>query len=57
MAPAFDASLAYGNAVAKDPMARQALTRSIAALGDRQRTAIVLRYYGERSTREIDESR
>jgi RNA polymerase sigma-70 factor (ECF subfamily) len=36
-----------------DPMAGQALSRSLAALADRQRLAIVLRYYGERSTREI----
>jgi len=36
-----------------DAMAGRALTRSLAALGPRQRLAIVLRYYGERSTREI----
>ena len=30
-----------------------ALTRSLAALGPRHRLAIVLRYFGERSTREI----
>jgi RNA polymerase sigma-70 factor (ECF subfamily) len=36
-----------------DPMTGRTLTRSLAALGDRQRLAIVLRYYGERSTREI----
>ena len=34
-------------------MAGQALARSLAALGPRQRLAIVLRYYAERSTREI----
>lgn len=34
-------------------MAERALTRSLAALGPRHRLAIVLRYYGERSTREI----
>ena len=51
-----DESIASGSAVAKDPMAGQALTRSLAALGERQRTAIVLRYYGERSTREIAEA-
>ena len=34
-------------------MTGRTLTRSLAALGDRQRLAIVLRYYGERSTREI----
>jgi RNA polymerase sigma-70 factor (ECF subfamily) len=39
-----------------DPMAGQALSRSLQALGDRQRLAIVLRYYGERSTREIAEA-
>jgi RNA polymerase sigma-70 factor (ECF subfamily) len=31
----------------------RALTRSLAALGPRHRLAIVLRYFGERSTREI----
>lgn len=36
-----------------DAMAGRALTRSLAALGPRHRLAIVLRYYGERSTREI----
>ena len=34
-------------------MAGQVLARSLAALGPRHRLAIVLRYYGERSTREI----
>src|SRR5262245_4471668 len=34
-------------------MAGQALSRSLAALGPKHRLAIVLRYYGERSTREI----
>ena len=34
-------------------LAGQALSRSLAALGPRHRLAIVLRYYGERSTREI----
>ena len=29
------------------------LTRSLACLGPRHRLAIVLRYFGERSTREI----
>ena len=31
----------------------RALTRSLAALGPRHRLAVVLRYFGERSTREI----
>lgn len=34
-------------------IAGQALSRSLAALGPRHRLAILLRYYGERSTREI----
>jgi RNA polymerase sigma-70 factor (ECF subfamily) len=34
-------------------MAGRTLTRSLAALGPRHRLAIVLRYYGDRSTREI----
>ena len=40
----------------RDVMAGRALTRSLAALGPRHRLAIVLRYYGERSTREIADS-
>jgi len=40
----------------RDLMAGRALTRSLAALGPRHRLAIVLRYYGERSTREIADS-
>lgn len=36
-----------------DAIAGRTLTRSIAALGPKHRLAIVLRYYGERSTREI----
>ena len=36
-----------------DAVAGRALTRSLAALGPRHRLAIVLRYYGERSTSEI----
>jgi RNA polymerase sigma-70 factor (ECF subfamily) len=40
-----------------DPVIRatteRALTRSLAALGPRHRLAIVMRYFGERSTREI----
>jgi RNA polymerase sigma-70 factor (ECF subfamily) len=34
-------------------MGERALTRSLAALGPRHRLAVVLRYFGERSTREI----
>ena len=37
----------------RDAIAERTLTRSLAALGPRHRLAIVLRYYGERSTREI----
>jgi RNA polymerase sigma-70 factor, ECF subfamily len=37
----------------RDSIAGQALARSLAALGPRYRTAIVLRYFGEHSTREI----
>ncbi len=41
----------------RDPAGRaiegRVLTRSLAALGPRHRLAIVLRYFGERSTREI----
>jgi RNA polymerase sigma-70 factor, ECF subfamily len=37
----------------RDAMAGRALTRALAGLGHRHRLAIVLRYYGERSTREI----
>jgi RNA polymerase sigma factor (sigma-70 family) len=33
--------------------AERALTRSLAALSPRHRLAIVMRYFGERSTREI----
>jgi RNA polymerase sigma-70 factor (ECF subfamily) len=40
----------------RDLMAGRTLTRSLAALGPRHRLAIVLRYYGERSTREIAET-
>ncbi|HJQ98085.1 MAG TPA: RNA polymerase sigma factor [Candidatus Polarisedimenticolaceae bacterium] len=36
-----------------DAIAGRTLTRSLAALGPKHRLAIVLRYYGERSTREI----
>jgi RNA polymerase sigma-70 factor, ECF subfamily len=37
----------------RDVMAGSVLARSLAALAPRHRLAIVLRYYGERSTREI----
>lgn len=37
----------------RDPLVVRALTSSLAALGPRHRLAIVLRYYGQRSTREI----
>jgi RNA polymerase sigma-70 factor (ECF subfamily) len=37
----------------RDHGATKALTRSLASLGPRHRLAIVLRYFGERSTREI----
>lgn len=41
------------NDVAERATAQRALEHSLAALAPRQRLAIVLRYFGERSTREI----
>ena len=43
----------YSPSIEPDTLARRSLTRSLEALGPKQRLAIVLRYFGERSTREI----
>ncbi|HEX4826257.1 MAG TPA: RNA polymerase sigma factor [Candidatus Polarisedimenticolaceae bacterium] len=48
-----DESSGYARHPGERLVAGRALTRSLAALGAKHRLAIVLRYYGERSTREI----
>jgi len=52
-ADALDESILLRPENPSDALAERTLTRSLAALGPKHRLAIVLRYYGDRSTREI----